>query len=93
MAAIAPLTQQKVIELLHFHEFIVAVELYEQCYTQLAQSRRTPSTPGTTCTQRRASRLETWPGVLPSALRTASASSGLTIQGQSNLCPYDISIL
>merc|ERR1712222_298837 len=48
-----------------------------------ALSRKTSSTPGTTCTQRRASRLETWLGVLPSALRTASASSGLTIQG----CP------
>merc|ERR1719228_2715243 len=43
-----------------------------------APLKRTRSTPGTTYTQRRASRLETWPGVLPCALTTASASFGLT---------------
>ena len=85
MAVTAPQRQQKVIELLSGHGVIATFEHYEQCNTQHAQSRRTPSTPGTTCTRRRASRLETWPGMLHSALRTASASSGLTIQGRTSL--------
>ena len=82
MAVTALRRQQKVVELLHLHAFISTVELYEQCYIQLAQSRRTPSTPGTTCTQPRASRLETGLAVLPSALTTTSANSGLTTQGR-----------
>ena len=81
MAVTAPQRQPKVIELLHVHEFIAIVEVNEQYYTQPAQSRRTRSTPGTTCTRGRASRLETGLGVLPSALRTASASSGPTTRG------------
>ena len=85
MAVTALRRQQKVVELLHLHAFISTVELYEQCYIQLAQSRRTPSTPGTTCTRRRASRLETWLDVLPSALRIASATSGLTTQRRARL--------
>ena len=54
---------------------------FEQINAQPAQLRRTRSTPGTTCTRRRALMLETWLDVLPSALTIASASSGLTTQG------------
>ena len=48
---------------------------------QIAHWRRTQSTRGTTSTQGKASRLETWRDALGSASGTASASSGLTIQG------------
>ena len=47
--------------------------------------RRTRSTPDTTFTLRRASRLETWRAAPTSASRTASASFGLTIQGKTRL--------
>ena len=70
-----------------FYVFFLNLSLSKLHYTQPVHLRRTRSTLGTTCTQRRASRLETWLGVLPSALTTASASSGLTTQGRSNLCP------
>merc|ERR1712192_99956 len=42
-----------------------------RCWLKKSDLGMSPSSKG--------SRLETWPGVLPSALRTASASSGLTI--------------
>ena len=48
---------------------------------QIAHWRRTQSTRGTTSTQGKASRLETWRDALGSASGTASASSGRTIQG------------
>merc|ERR1711971_791431 len=52
-----------------------------------ARSRRTQSTPGTTCTQRRASLAGTWLAVLPSASMTTSASAGLRHQTREEVHP------
>ena len=57
-------------------------ETLKQKLPQIVELKRTRSTPGTTCTRGRASRLGTWLGVPTSASRTTSASSGLSIQGE-----------
>ena len=58
--------------------------------TQNARSRKTWNSLDTTSTREKGSREEIRRHVPLSATRMPSASSGLTTQGQSNLCPFDI---